>query len=67
MRHLNPLSSLCDTQGSFGLRGKGEGVEESKIDLAENRLILDQLYSISLPSPQFKRTANDGVCNQGTE
>lgn len=54
VRHLNPLSSLCDTQGSFGLRGKGEGVEESKIDLAENRLILDQLYSIfpSFPSIQ---------------
>ena len=35
--------------------GKEEGVEESKVKLAENRLILGQIY---FTLPQFKWTIN---------
>ena len=44
--------------GPVGLRGEGGGVEGSKVELAENRLILSQIYStlFPLPLPQSKQT-----------
>ena len=52
------VSIICDYKGLFGLRGEGGGVEESRIKLAKNRLILGKFYFtlLSLPSPQSKRT-----------
>jgi len=42
----------------FGLRGDGGRVEESKVELAENRLILDQFYSTLLYSPFLSLNPN---------
>ena len=39
----------------FGLMGKGEGVDESRVELTKNRLILGQFYFTLLPH-QSKRT-----------
>ena len=35
---------FTSSKGLFGLRGEGGGVEGSKVELVENRLILDQFY-----------------------
>ena len=40
-------------QCQFGLRGQSGGVEGSRIELAKNRLILDQFYSTLLYSPSL--------------
>jgi len=50
----NPNVSL----GPFGFRGKGGRAKESRIEFAENKLILNKLYStlLSLPPPQSKQT-----------
>ena len=49
-------------KGLFGLRGKGGGVEGSRVELAKIRLILGQFYYTLLPFPllQSKRTINHG-------
>ena len=39
----------------FELRGKEEGVDESRVELTKNKLILSQLY-FTLLLPQSKRT-----------
>ena len=41
---------VIEFKGLFGLRGKGEGVEGSRVELAKNRPILDQIYSTLLYS-----------------
>ena len=41
-------------KGPFGLRGEGGGVEGSRVELAENRLILGQLYYIPPPFPSIQ-------------
>ena len=46
------------SQGLFGLRGEGGGVEGSRVELAENRLILGQFYSIVFYSPFLSLTPN---------
>ena len=47
-RHLTKQKTIVNwiLYGQFGLRGEKGGVEESKVKLAENRLILGQFYSI---------------------
>ena len=49
----------------FGWKGEGGGVEGSRVEFVENRLILGQIYSTllyftlhPLPFPQSKRTIN---------
>ena len=39
--------------GPFGLRGEGGRMEESRVELVKNRLILSQIYStlFTLPPP----------------
>jgi len=39
-------------------KGGGGGVEGSRIELVENRLILSQFYSIMLYSPSFPLSPN---------
>ena len=54
------IGSVELLNGLFGLSGNGGGVEESRVELTKNRLILDQFYSTSLsllPS-QSKQTVN---------
>ena len=36
-----------------GRGGEGEGLEENRVELAENKLILDQFYSTLLYSPSL--------------
>ena len=38
--NLFTLGNFVDCKGLFGLKEKGGGMEESRIELAENRLIL---------------------------
>ena len=40
-------------KGPFGLKGKGGGVEGSRVELAESRLVSDHIYSTPLPSPSI--------------
>ena len=47
------MSQITIYKGLFRLRGEGGGVKGSKIELAKNRLILGQFYSIF---PQSKQT-----------
>ena len=47
------MSQITIWKGPFGLRMKGGEVKESKVELAGNKLILGQLYSIP---PKSKRT-----------
>ena len=49
------------TKSQFGLRGKEEGVEGSKVELTKNKLIWSHFYStlLLLPLPQSKRTTNE--------
>ena len=42
------------TQGLFGLRGKGGRVEKSKVKLAENGLILGKIYCTVLYFPSIQ-------------
>ena len=64
---LNALKNLCKIQhlflyffyGPFGLSEKGGEVEESRIELAENKLILGQFYSILLYSPSLLSIQTD--------
>ena len=46
------------SQGLLGLRGEGRGVEGSRVELAENRLILGQFYSIVFYSPFLSLNPN---------
>ena len=41
------------------MEGEGERVEGSRGELAENRLILSQIYSTPIPLPQSKQTKRD--------
>ena len=50
-----------DPYGPFGLRGEGGGVEGSRVKLAENRLILGQLYYTPPLSPSIQ-TDHKGPC-----
>jgi len=52
------IGSIELLNGLFGLSGNGGGVEESKVELTKNRLILDQFYSILLHSPAFPLNLN---------
>ena len=47
--------NLVHPGNSFGLRGKGEGVDKSRVELTKNKLILGQFY-FTLLLPQSKRT-----------
>ena len=55
------LIKAKQTKGPFGLREEGGGMEGSRVELAENRLILGQLYYtlLPLPPPQPKWTLHD--------
>ena len=50
---ISPIDQAKQTKGSFGLREEGGGMEWSRVELAENRLILGQLYSTLLPLPSL--------------
>lgn len=43
---------------NFRVHLNGRGMEESKVKLIESRLILSQIYSTPLLSPQFKQSVN---------
>ena len=45
---------ICGLNYLFGLKGKGGGVEESRVELAKNKLLLGQIYSTLLPSPSIQ-------------
>ena len=54
---MQPVGIICwqlVINGLFGSRGEGEGVKESKIVLAKNKLILCQIYSTLPPSPSIQ-------------
>ena len=41
------------------MEGERERVEGSRVELAENKLILSQIYSTPIPLPQSKQTKRD--------
>ena len=41
------------------MEGEGERVEGSRVELAENRLILSQIDCTPIPLPQSKQTKRD--------
>ena len=58
---FNVFFSFQCLKGPFGLRGEGGGVEGSRVKLAENRLILGQLYYTPPLSPSIQ-TDHKGPC-----
>ena len=52
-------ASQTHTKGPFGLRGEEWEVKKSKVELAENKLILSQIYSTLLYPSSFPLNPNE--------